>query len=252
MTETEQQYDIATFRSRISDLQVVENFAVATEQDAATANEQLKEVKRIGKDVEAAKRERLAPLKEQEREIRERFAPIETMLETAERTVKTALLEFMARERARADAERAAAHKKAAEERAKLEAAARAEREKREAQAARLEAQGKAERAAAVREQALIDSNAAEATAQMLATQVAPAAPTKLAGSSARQSWTGEVVDTRRALSSLLADETLDIDELVAFERGALNRLAGVYKDKLATKYPGLRGAMRETLATRA
>lgn len=255
MTETNagEAYQVEALRQRITDLSIVPDYKIDSAPEAVAANDQLGAIKKIGKDVEAAKRAELAPIAQQEKEIREKFRPLEALLEQAERTVKGALLGFQRAEQQRlADEQRARAAAAAAEQ-ARLQEQARREREAAEAKAAKLREQGKDERAEAVLAVAEQNAAAKEQVAAVLPAATAVSTePTKLAGLSVGTVWTGEVVNLRAAVLALAADETVDLGAILSIKPAGINALAKVYKDKLGAKYAGLRGVPVDRVGARA
>lgn len=252
MTEKDagESYAIETFRQRITALSIVPDYTIASTDEALHANDQLGSIKTIGKDLAALKKAELAPLAQAEAEIREKFRPLESLLTQAEVAVKNALLAFQRAEAKRLEDERRAQQAAAAAEAARLNEQARRERERAEAKAAELAAAGKAEKAEAVLATAATSALAKEQVAAMLPAAAAPvAAPTKLTGLSTGTVWKGGVENVRKALAALAADESLDLSELVTLKQSGIDRLAALYKERLATKYPGLVGVPTDRVA---
>jgi hypothetical protein len=255
MTEADAgvRYSLDVIRQRITDLSIVPDYKITAPEEAVSANQQLGDIKRIAKDVAQLKKDELAPLAQQEADIRDKFRPLEAMLLSAETTVKQALVAFQRAEADRIAAAQRAAQAAAAAEAARLAEAARREREKAEEKAAALREQGKDEKAQAVVEQAAVSAAAKEQLAAVMpaSAAVAPAA-TALTGLSVSTVWKGEVTDLRRALAAMAADESLDLSVLVSVSKSGIDRLAALYKDKLVTKYPGLRGVPTDRVASRS
>lgn len=239
------------FELRITELAIHDDYKVTVAPEALAANETLRTIKTIAKEVETAKRAELDPLAEEVKEVRDKFRPAETLLQHAEGVVKNALLGFQNAERRRIaeeDAKRAAL---VAAEQAKLRQQAEDDRQRAAAKAAQLIAAGQDQKAAAIVEAANLRADSKEEVASLLPAAVPTARPTALAGFSSRDTWTGEVTNARQFLAWLLTDMQAPLlDGLVSFKPVALNRIATMYKD--GAKIPGFRANKEQTAAARA
>lgn len=237
--ETTTHYAIGAFMARITGLQIVPNYEIKTAEEYAAVNAQMQELHQIARDVERARKAELEPLKALVDEVRSRYLPVEDMCAEFKQAAQLALSRYARLEADRIASERAEADRKHALARAAAEQKAREERAAAAAKALELAEAGKTERAeavlAAAEQKATLRIEAAQLTAHPL-----PVA-TKLEGSRSTERWTvGPVKDMRAALRSLVADESVDLSELVSFKQAGLNKLAAVFKDNLDTKYPGL------------
>ncbi len=231
-------YPIEALKARITDLAINPDYRIKTADEASAVAAQMKSIHQLAKDVEAAKQAELEPLKVLVDQVREKWKPIETMAVQLKTTANQCLGDWQVREQRRIAMERAEAEAKAAKERAAAEAAARKAREDAERKAAEQAAKGNAEKAEAILHAAEQKAMATEVAASLIAP--APVAEQKLDGVRVVETWEPAVVDLRRALTSLLADEFCDISAIVDVKKAGLNKLAATYKDKLPAKYPGL------------
>jgi hypothetical protein len=245
---------VEVFKRRVGELKIVPDYKVAGPEEARWANDQLARVKGLAQDLKAAVKAERDPLNAALAAITERWKPAVAIMEQAESTLNKAILLFKQSERLRIEAEQAEANRVAALERARLEEQARKAREAAAEKAAALEAAGNVERAAAVLANAERLASAKEAIAS---TVVAPlVAPTKLAGSSTRKTWTAKVgpspKNLKTFLAALAAQDMIDPAELVDVKPAGLKRLAGMLKDRTEILFPGLLAWEDESNATRA
>jgi hypothetical protein len=239
---------VAYAQRKVSDLKIVEGFKVSGRQDALAANLALQVVKTFQLDLEKARKAELKPLQDKATEINSKYTEPRTILESAENVLKGALLEFRKQEEQRAEAERLLNAAAQAREKAKLEEEARRERERAKVKAAALLHVGKEEQARAVLETAEQSAAAKERVAGMVAAPVTNLAPTKLPGTSFREPWQAEVVDTRAFLRAL-CESDYDLDQVVSFKQKGLNQLASMLKSRMDEVLPGSISWPNPTLA---
>jgi hypothetical protein len=239
---------VAYAQRKVSDLKIVEGFKVSQRQDALAANLALQVVKTFQLDLEKARKAELAPLNEKIKDVNAKYTEPRAILESAEDVLKGALLEFRKQEEQRAEAERLLNAAAQAREKAKLEEEARRERERAKVKAAALLHVGKEEQARAVLETAEQSAAAKERVAGMVAAPVTNLAPTKLPGTSFREPWLAEVVDTRAFLRAL-CESDYDLDQVVSFKQKGLNQLASMLKSRMDEVLPGSISWPNPTLA---
>lgn len=237
------------YRAKITALQVVEGYQIATPAEAEVVAGQLKSIHTLGKDVEAAKRADLAPIAEMEREVRAKWAPVEQLAAKIKGTAQAVLGAWQMQEQRRIAEENAARARAAAAERARLEEAARREREQAEAKAAKQAESGKEEKAQATLHAAEVSAQTKLQAAALVEAAMPKVEAQALGGVRMAETWEPTVVDIRKALAALVADEFVDLESLVEFKKSGLNALARQYKDKLAAKYPGLKADIKVGVA---
>lgn len=154
------------------------------------------------------------------------FAPVFETLDYAEDKFKTALIEY----KQHADAEAAKLQAKQAE-------VARKKQEKLEAKAEALEAKGKHEQAAAARAEALT-----------VAAPMISAMTPKLAGTSFKKKWVGNVTDAK-VFYQAIAGGDIPVDA-APIDQGYINRQAGISQTLL--NWPGVEVKEELVAATRA
>jgi len=200
---------------------------ISTAEQCEAAGEDLKSLKVRQKQLEDARTSITKPLLEAQRAVNNLFRGPQETLSEAERIIKRGILTYQeTQERARREAEAAAAE------------ALRKEREKLEAQALRAESSGRVEQAEALR-----------TTAATLPERVelASSAP-RVSGLSSRSSWRAELTD-KAALVRYVAEHPEWL-HLVEVNATALNGLARSQKSALAI--PGVRVVEEKQLAARA
>jgi hypothetical protein len=242
---------VAFARRKIDDLKIVEGFKVSGRQDALAANLALQVVKTFQLDLEKARKAELRPLQDKAKEINSKYEEPGSILGKAEEVLKGALLSFKKEEEQRAEAQRLLDMAAAEREKAKLEEEARRERERASVKAAALLTVGKEEQARAVLETAEQSAAAKERVAGMVAAPVSPLSPTKLPGTAFRETWQAKVVDTRAFLRAL-CESDYDPEEVVAFKKLGLNKLAGMLKGKMDEVLPGSISWPADSVAARA
>jgi hypothetical protein len=241
------QYNLEVFKTRITSLTIVPGYEITTAEEYAAVNAQMQDLHKIAKDVEAARKAELAPLKVLVDEVRDRYAPIESLCAEFKTTAQTVLSVYARKEAERVARERAEAERKHAMERAAAEQKAREELAAAKAKALKLVEAGNTEKADAVLAAADMKATLRIEAAQLTVPQMPVV--TKLEGSRMTDRWVGSLVNTRDALTALVEDPNIDLDELVTFKQAGLNKLAAVYKDNMAAKYPGLVAIKQTTVS---
>ena len=220
--------DEAMFKSSEATLEMARLLKVTTPDQAITAADDLKAVKRLAKQVNEKRLAITRPINEGLKEVNAFFKPVQDLLADAEQLLKAKILQFQT------DQDRIAR-----ELQAKADATARKEREKLLKRAAKAEAKGKSESAQVLRE-------VAEAQTAPMIESAAP----KLEGVARRVTWTAEVIDPL-ALAEHIVKERHDL-LLVIFriDQSSLNRLAREFKDEL--NLPGVEVQQETSIAARA
>lgn len=164
----------ADLLARISNVAAIGDVVVSSDADLEAAAAQLRDVKALQKDADAAQKAVTQPLEQQKKAAIAWFRDrIVSKLEGAESRLKRGILAYQQeQERIRREQQRAA------------EEAARKERERLERQAAKAEAAGRAEKAEQLAERA-----------QTVVAPVIDTAPPKVAGVSTRETWRFEITD---------------------------------------------------------
>ena len=218
--------DEALFSDSEALLEIARLREITTPEMAIAAGEDLKDIKRLAKQVNEKRLAITRPLNDALKEVNALFKPAKAFLSEAEALLKSKILEFQNEQ------ERIARIAQA-----KADAEVRKEREKLERRAAKAEAKGKEDKAEELREQA--------------ETQIAPivtsAAP-KLAGISRRETWKAEVTDKRLFLKYIV-DEHIGLLGIVHISQSALNNLARLRKDDL--NMPGIKAVKEASIAAR-
>lgn len=234
----EQTNAVEVFRGRITNLTIQPDYKIKSPEEAQAVSAQLKDIHQLGKDIEAAKKAELEPIAAAEKAVREKWKPVEVMAVNLKSAATGCLGDWQEREQRRIALERAEAERKAAAERAQAEALARKAREEAQRKAEEAAAKGQIEKAEAILHGAEQKAQAHEMAAAMAAPVAVTA--TKLEGVRTVETWTPKVDNLRQALTSLLADEFVDLSSLIDIKAAGLNKLASQYKDNLPKKYPGL------------
>lgn len=224
--------------------------SIKTQQDRMTASEQRAKIKGLAKEIENKRVDLKKPFDKAAKEVQDYFKPLLDALDRADRAIAQAAIQY--------DQEQ---EKLRQIEEAKAAEATRKEAEKLAAKAEKLEEKGKVEQAEAVREQA------ATVVAVPLQTNV----PVKMAGESARSTYSAEVkspIDLIKAVAAtaLLSDCEGDAKRLLAQVKALasynvpqiavtpdtkfLNQQAKALKDHL--KYPGVTVVKKSVLAARS
>ena len=218
--------DEALFSDSEALLEIARLREITTPEMAIAAGEELKDIKRLAKQVNEKRLAITRPLNDALKEVNALFKPAKEWLSQAERLLKGKILEFQNEQ-----------ERIARELQAKADAEARKEREKLERRAAKAEAKGKEDKAEELREQA--------------ETQIAPvvtsAAP-KLAGISRRETWKTEITD-KGALLQHIIEKRPDLLPLVKIDQSALNGMARSLKGEL--DLPGVEVSKEASIAAR-
>jgi hypothetical protein len=228
------------------------------------AADDLKQVKALSKDVEEKRTAITGPLNQAVKAVNDLFRAPKEFLQSAETTIKSAMITYDREQQRKADEARREAERRAREEREQIEAEAReaARRAKEEAdaiaaEAAAAAAEGNAEKAAELEQQAAAASEAGAQEAQSLAmaaemvtaapVPIATAAP-KVAGLSTRQNWKARCTD-KMALIRFIAEHPEHV-HLIDVNQSALNQLAKAQKD--AMRLPGVEAYPDAVMSARA
>ncbi len=217
ITLTVEHPDEALFRLSATFLENAERSSKITSSEKALATgEDLKEIKRLRKELEQKRTSITAPINKALKEINALFKPAKDWLSQAERLIKTKLLEYQTeQERIAQEAQR-----KADEE-------ARKEREKRERKATIAGLVGMDNKAEELREEA-------QTQEAPVITSVAP----KIEGVHTRVTWKAEIVD-KLAFVKFVIDKRPDLLSLIKIDQAALNVQARSQKDEL--DMPGIK-----------
>ncbi len=243
---------IAIITREIQALNIVEDYAIGSRNEAESANDALQRVKGLVKRIAEAKDHERRPLNERLKEIAAAYAPAEDLLKDAETTLKRAMLSFTKAENARIEQERQKQIELAAAERARLEAEARKLEEAAAAKAEKLRAKGQDEKADAAVQIAASQANAARTVAAMVAAPSKPQEATKFAGTGIRKVWKARVDNMPKFLAGLAASQVYDASEFVQVNQTALNRLAGSLKGNLDKAMPGTFSWEEESMSARS
>lgn len=245
------------------------DFIIDSADMAALAGDELGQIKRLQKDVEADRVSKVKPLNDAVKIINAGYkAPLD-FLANAEDFIKSKLLSWDTEQRRLANVARMAAEAAAAQERqrqAELEAQQRAQAEEARRQADALAAQaaqaaesGDADKAVALQEQAnAIETQAvqaemaAESTAIVAATvTAAPIAqlPVRTAGTSVRTNYSAQVDDLMELVKSV-AEGKAPLEAIMANDK-FLNAQAKAFK-KAGPLYPGVTARADRSMSARA
>lgn len=208
-------------------LDMAKAYAIDCPEVYELAADDLKAIKTEQKKLEDDRKKHVAPLNEETKFINGLYKEAATILDSAESTIKTAMLAFQ-REQSRI----------AQEAQAKLEAQARAERERLAAQAKEAEKAGDTATAAAV-----------QAMSQVVTAPVVTPATTKVAGISTREVWSAEVTDKLAYIKHVL-EARPDLVETILIDMKALNGMAKALKASFSL--PGVKAVANETMAARS
>lgn len=189
----------ADLLARISNVAAIGDLVVTSDADLEAAAAQLRDVKALQKDADAAQKAVTQPLEQQKKAAIAWFRDrIVSKLEGAESRLKRGILAYQQeQERIRREQQRAA------------EEAARKERERLERQAAKAEAAGKADKAEELAERA-----------QTVVAPVVDTAPPKVAGVSTREVWRFEITDPAALPREYLVPDEKKIGAVVRALKG--------------------------------
>lgn len=222
-----------------------------------------REIKRVAKRLEDQRKELVAPLNGQVKEINDWFKAPGTRLLNLEMDLKRVLQAYQQeQERIRIEAQRKA-DEEARRERERIEAQARAQREKEEAarraeedarrraaeaanEAERAAALAEAERAAKAAQAAAEKANAKEQIADMVVAPVVVQQP-KTAGMATVTTWSVEVTDKKAFLAHCLNSNALNFIEI---DTGAVTKV--IQATKGAMTFPGIKATKTESLRMRS
>lgn len=219
--------DEATFAESKAMLALAKDWDIETPEMAHAAADDLREVKRLWKELESKRTAITKPLLEAKRQIDELFKPAKGWLKEAERLLKDEILQYQQTEERVARALQREADEEAAKERKRLEAKAKVA-------------------------SATLQKDKAEELREEAAAVVAPAvvseAP-KLAGVSVRKVWKARVTDKEAFIRHVL-DERKDLLPLLMVNEGSLSALARTFKDGL--NLPGVTVTEESSVAARS
>lgn len=208
----------------------VKKFAViTTAQQDAVAIDFCKAIKAKAKEINDKRDELVRPLNNHVDKINAMFKPQLVLLKNAEQSLKDSHTVFYLAQVKKADDEKKAAEKAAADEQARLKKAA-------EKSAEKAEAKGDVAKAEAIREAVPVVAAAAPAT-------VVP----KIAGTSVKTTWKGEVVD-KLAFVKAVAAGTIELDAVEPVQK-FIDKAADVMHENLDTKWPGCRARKSTSVA---
>lgn len=206
-------------------LKVAERMEIASPADYRWAADELRQVKTKMKELDSDRRKITSKLDAAKKSIMDLFREPLQFLADAETVIKRKMLAWQQEEeRKRREAEALARENQ------------RKEQERLQAQAKKAEQRGKVEQAEALRQQA--DATPA----------IAPPAPQKVAGLSAREDWEAEVVDKMALVKAVAAGkvpiEALDVNMPL------LNKMARALKQSLA--WDGVKARAVQRIASRS
>lgn len=224
ITLTVEHPDEALFRLSATFLENAERSSKITSSEKALATgEDLKEIKKLRKELEQKRTSITAPINKALKEINALFKPAKDWLSQAERLMKTELLEYQTeQERIAQEAQR-----KADEE-------ARKEREKLERKATIAGLVGMDNKAEELREEAQTQE----------APVITSAAP-KIEGVHTRVTWKAEIID-KLAFVKFVIDKRPDLLNLIKIDQAALNAQARSQKGEL--DMPGIKAVEEKNI----
>lgn len=224
ITLTVEHPDEALFRLSATFLENAERSSKITSSEKALATgEDLKEIKKLRKELEQKRTSITAPINKALKEINALFKPAKDWLSQAERLMKTKLLEYQTeQERIAQEAQR-----KADEE-------ARKEREKLERKATIAGLVGMDNKAEELREEAQTQE----------APVITSAAP-KIEGVHTRVTWKAEIID-KLAFVKFVIDKRPDLLNLIKIDQAALNAQARSQKGEL--DMPGIKAVEEKNI----
>lgn len=246
-----------------------QDFIIDSPDMAAIAADDLKQVKRLQKDVEDRRVAVTGPLNAALKSVNDLFRAPKEYLARAESLLKGSILSYTTEQERLAEQARRAAEEQARIERAKIEAEARvqAERARRAAEEAEAAEEAKQQalrdgdteaacRAASLAQAKMAEVDEASALAQegellsaVITVTPAVEAPAKIAGLSGRVTWHAQV-DSLLTLARAVAEGKAPIEAIVANDK-FLSAQAKAFK-KAGELYPGVRAVSERGLAARS
>lgn len=219
--------DEAMFKRSRDILELARGWEIKTPEAAVLAGADLREVKRLIKQLDEKHMVIKRPLNKALQELSALFKPAKAGLKEAEGLLKGEILRYQSEQ-----------ERIARELQAEVDAEARKERERLERMAAMAETLDRPEKAEELREEAEIQ----------IAPIIKSAAP-KIAGVSVRKTWKAEITD-KGALLRHIVEERPDLLPLVKIDQSALNAQARSLKGEL--NLPGVRVSEESSIAARS
>ena len=207
-------------------LRLAQDWDITTPDMATAAGEDLREIKRLAKEIEAKRTAITGPLNKALKEVNALFKPPKLWLQEGEALIKTGLLSYQRREERIAAAAQAKADAEAEKERKALERKAKV-----------ADVIGIGDKADELREEAT----------RTVAPVIQSEAP-KIAGVSVRKVWKAKIMDKKSFLRFVL-DEREDLLALVQLDQSGLNALARLHKIDLG--FPGIVAVEEESVTAR-
>ena len=218
--------DEALFADSKTLLALAQDWDITTPEMSTAAGEDLREIKRLAKELESKRTAITGPLNKALKEVNALFKPAKLWLQEGEALIKTGLLSYQRREERIAAAAQAKADAEAEKERKALERKAKV-----------ADVIGIGDKADELREEAT----------RTVAPVIQSEAP-KIVGVSVRKVWKAKIMDKKSFLRFVL-DEREDLLALVQLDQSGLNALARLHKIDLG--FPGIVAVEEESVTAR-
>lgn len=225
-TLTVEQPDEALFRLSATFLENAKKSKVTSSEMAIGAGYDLKEIKKLGKELEQKRTSITGPINKALKEINALFKPAKNWLAEAERIVKGKLLYYQAEQ----DRIAQEAQRKADDE-------ARKKQERLESTAKMADFVGMDDKAEDLRERA-----------QSQEAPVIKSAAPKIEGVTTRETWKAEVLN-KLLFVKFVGEKRNDLLDVIKIDQSALNALARKHKDDL--DLPGVKAVAEKTIVAR-
>lgn len=215
----------------------IQELAIESDEQNEACNEQVKELLKAKKDLEADRKELTQPLYDQQRAINDEYKPVTTALDNAAKVLKRGMTKYWQQQEAERKRKQQEAEARAAEARRKAEEKARKEREKAE----QYREQGRTEMA----DKAAARADEAEDIAETTVATVVQ--NTKPEGTTFREKWIAKEID-KKAAAIACASNPMLIGAL-EINLKALERVRAAMKTELPI--PGIEWVREDVAVTR-